>query len=176
MAYVLLLIVAFSNTRLGGAAWTSYAGVFVTACLATYMLPSNAPTSSARNRMLAVLGRLYSWPLRYQMTAAAAAFVAIEVLDSYAGGFKLGRIFNIYMAAVFTHALVFGLRSSLLMWLLATVTVYFAEIPPEFSFKLETIAGFADIFVFMYLGILSLASAYLLRISSILGDGLDERR
>ncbi|MCG2673292.1 hypothetical protein XI06_14460 [Bradyrhizobium sp. CCBAU 11434] len=126
--------------------------------------------------MLAVLGRLYSWPLRYQMTAAAAAFVAIEVLDSYAGGFKLGRIFNIYMAAVFTHALVFGLRSSLLMWLLATVTVYFAEIPPEFSFKLETIAGFADIFVFMYLGILSLASAYLLRISSILGDGLDERR
>jgi hypothetical protein len=176
LAYVLLLIVAFADTQLGGVAWASYSGVFVIACLATYVLPSNPPAGPGRSRIVDCLAHLYSWPLRYQMAAAAAVFVAIELLDNYVGGFKLGRIFNIYMAAVFTHALMFGLRSSLLMWLLATLTVYYAEIPPEYSFKLETIAEFGDIFVFMYVGLLSLASAYLLRISSVVGDRLDERR
>lgn len=176
LAYVLLLIIAFADTQLGGVAWVSYAGVFVIACLATFVLPSTTPAGSGRNRVVAVLARLYSWPLRYQMAVAVAVLVTIEALDQYVGGFKLGRIFNIYMAAVFTHALVFGLRSSLLMWLLATLTVYYAEIPPEYSFKVETIADFTDILVFMYIGLLSLASAYLLRISSIVGDGLDERR
>ncbi|MGX4770548.1 DUF4118 domain-containing protein [Bradyrhizobium guangdongense] len=176
LAYVLLPIIAFANTQLGGVTWVSYAGVFVIGCLATYMLPSTPPVGAARTRVAALLTRLYSWPLRFQMTAAVVFFVAIEILDHYVGGFRLGRVFNIYMAAVFSHALVFGLRSSLLMWLLATLTVYYAEIPPEYSFKLETIAEFADLFIFMYLGLLALASAYFFRISSIIGDGLDERR
>ncbi|GGI33832.1 DUF4118 domain-containing protein [Bradyrhizobium guangdongense] len=176
LAYVLLPIIAFANTQLGGVSWVSYLGVFVIGCLATYILPSTTPVGAVRAQVVALLTRLYSWPLRYQMAAAVVIFVAIEILDHYAGGFKLGRIFNIYMAAVFSHALVFGLRSSLLMWLLATLTVYYAEVPPEYSFKLETIAEFAEIFVFMYLGLLALASAYFFRISSIIGDGLDERR
>lgn len=176
LAYLFLLGIASTDVLVGASASVAYFGAFAVACVATYLLPSKR-SMPLRNWSAGLIARLYSWPLRYQMAAAFAAFVAIEVLDYYLGGFRLGRIFNIYMAAVFSHALVFGLRSSLLMWLFATLTVYYAEIPPEYSFKVETITEFVDIFIFMYLGLLSLASAYLLRLSSVIGDNhLDERR
>lgn len=176
LSYFFLVAVAFADTRFGASPWVAYAGVVVIGCLASYALPSRETASTARLRIAAVVDRPYFWPVRYQLAVAILAFVAIEALDHHVGGFRLGRIFNIYCAAVFFHALIFGLRSSLLIWFLAVLTTYFAEVPPEYSFKLQTIEDFAAVITFTYLGFLSLASAHLLRISSIAGARLGERR
>lgn len=174
LALVLILACAGAGKLLGG----TWIAVFVSLCLATaafVMLPASNDTIRIRLTLASYLGSLYSFSVWIQIALALGAFVLIEMLDYRVGGLLLGRIFNLYLCAIFVHTLCFGFRNSLLVWPVACLVVYFFELPPEFSFKLRSLSDYLHLVLFIFLGLASASAAFLIRVSSVLYDRMDER-
>jgi len=174
LALALVVTCAGSDKLLGGS-WTA---VFVSICLtfsAFVMLPASKDALHIRLALSSCLGRLYSLSTWMQIAFAAGAFVLIEALDYWTGGLLLGRIFNLYLCAIFFHTLCFGFRSSLLVWPVASVVVYFFELPPAYSFKIQSLNDYLHLVLFVFLGLASASAAFLIRVSSVLYEKMDER-
>ena len=174
LALLLVLACAGSNKLLGG----TWIAVLVSLCLAIaafVMLPASKDALRIRLALASFLGRLYSFSTWTQIVLAAGVFILIQLLDYYVGGLLLGRIFNLYLCAIFLHTLCFGFRNSLLVWPVACLVVYFFELPPEYSFKLESLMDYLHLVLFIFLGLASASAAFLIRVSSILYDSMDER-
>jgi len=173
-ALILVLSCAGSDILLGG----TWIAVFVSVGLvvaAFFILPSTSDALRLRLVLASYFSRLYALPTWIQIGLALGAFVLIELLDYRIGGLLLGRTFNLYLCAIFMHSLCFGFRTSLLVWPLASAVLYFFELPPEYSFKLESLHDYLHLVLFIFLGLASASSAFLIRVSSLLYEKMDER-
>jgi K+-sensing histidine kinase KdpD len=174
LAVAFILTVAATDKLLGGT-WMAVGTASLITCAAFVVLPTSKQAQSERLKLATRIERLYSLPTWLQMAIALGLFAVIELIDHQIGGLRLGSAFNFYLAAIFVHCLCFGFRSFLLVWSLATVIVYFVQIPPEYSFKIESLNAFLYIMLFVFLGIIAASAAFLIRVSSTLYETMDAR-
>ena len=143
--------------------------------MAFVVLPTSNQAHPGRLKLATRIERLYSVPTWLQIAIALGSFAVIELIYYQMGGLKLGRAFNFYLATIFVHTLCFGFRSSLLIWPLASVIVYFAQVPPEYSFKVESLNDYLYTMLFVFLGMIAASAAFLIRVSSTLYETMDAR-
>jgi K+-sensing histidine kinase KdpD len=172
---VAFILAAAATDKLLGDTWMAVGAAFLIACAAFVVLPTSDQAQPERLKLATRIERLYSVPTWLQIAIALGSFAVIELIDYQMGGLKLGRAFNFYLATIFVHTLCFGFRSSLLIWPLASVIVYFAQVPPEYSFKVESLNDFLYTMLFVFLGMFAASAAFLIRVSSTLYETMDAR-
>jgi hypothetical protein len=173
LAVAFILMAAATDKWLGDT-WMAVGAACLLACAAFVVLPTSNQARAERLKFVTRIERLYSVPTWGQIAIALGSFAVIELIDYQMGGLKLGRAFNFYLAAIFIHTLCFGFRSSLLIWPLASVIVYFTQVPLEYTFKVESF-GFLYTMLFVFLGMIVASAAFLIRVSSTLYEMMDAR-
>jgi hypothetical protein len=172
---VAFVLTAATTDKLLGGTWMAVGAACLIACAAFVVLPTSSQAQSERLKLATRIERLYSVPTWLQIAIALGLFAVIELIDYQIGGLRLGNAFNFYLATIFIHCLCFGFRSSLLIWPLASLLVYSIQVPPEYSFKGESLHAFLYIMLFVFLGMVVASAAFLIRVSSNLYGTMDER-
>ena len=172
---LMLVLICVGSDKLPGGTWVAVSISMFLSSAAFFVLPTSSNALRLRLALAGYISRLYALSTVVQIGLALSAFILIELLDYRVGGLLLGRTFNLYLCAIFIHSLCFGLRTSLIVWPIASAAVYFFELPPEYSFKLESLKDYFHLLLFVFLGLASASSAFLIRVSSVLYDKMDER-
>jgi len=71
------------------------------------------------------------------------------------GGLRLGRGLNFFLLPILCSSLLFGLRTGLIAWPFSVVLAYYCIIPPHYSLRIDSMASFADLIIFIYESLLA---------------------
>ena len=132
----------------------------------SFIFPARSPRNKLRRVIHERLIRI-GWERWYKrLVLATGMMVGAAVLNNYVAGDLLGQEYSLFLIVVFLASLLLGMQIAIVVWLLSFLWVYYSVVPPKNSFEIGSVKDFADLIGYFYLGLIMLAIAVLIRVSS----------
>jgi K+-sensing histidine kinase KdpD len=138
-------------TKLLGGSWVGFVIGIVIVHFTYRLLRGDFSKISFVKQWLAAIRLIHSWSLPVRFICVILLVGGNVAADVYFGGFNLGREFNLYLTPIFFSSLFFGGGITVWTWLFCLLAVYYFDIPPRYSFAIDSVQGILHLVVFIIL-------------------------